>query len=69
MTIAILLGALAGIGCVGLAYGVRAAPPSLDSIAAIVNRPLPGRPPPSPGASGMVRGPAGRWWPGPSPPV
>jgi hypothetical protein len=52
--IAIFLGALTGIACLGLAQGVRAVPPSLDSIAATVNRPLPGRPP-SPGASGMVQ--------------
>jgi tight adherence protein C len=54
VSVAILLGALTGIGCVGVVHGVRAVPPSLDSIAATVNRPLPTRAPVT-GASGMVQ--------------
>lgn len=38
MTLAIVLGALAGAGIVGVLHGLSAAPPSLDVIAATMNR-------------------------------
>jgi tight adherence protein C len=41
MRLAILSGAVTGLGCIGLLCGLRLSPPSLDAVAAAVNRPLP----------------------------
>ncbi len=40
MSLVVLLGALTGLGCVGVVRGVRTVPPSLESIAAAMNRPV-----------------------------
>jgi hypothetical protein len=41
MRLAILSGAAAGFGCIGVLWGLRLSPRSLDAVAAAVNRPLP----------------------------
>jgi tight adherence protein C len=39
VSLAIILGALAGCGCIGAFHGLRVAPPTLESIAGTMNRP------------------------------
>ncbi len=41
MKLAILSGAVTGLGCIGVVCGLRWSPRSLDAVAAAVNRPLP----------------------------
>jgi len=39
MNVAVVLGALAGLGCIGIVGGVRTTPPTLDAIASAMSRP------------------------------
>lgn len=48
MTVGILLGALVGLGLVGLVRGLSASPPSLEVLAAALDRPVDVRPPTGP---------------------
>ncbi|MGA3148409.1 MAG: type II secretion system F family protein [Acidimicrobiales bacterium] len=41
MTVVVILGAFAGLGCIGVVKGAHAAPPSLESISAIMSNPSP----------------------------
>ena len=41
MTVAVLLGAFVGLGCIGVVKGVHPSPPSLESISAAMSRPSP----------------------------
>ena len=47
MTVGILLGALVGLGLVGLVRGLSASPPSLEVLAAALDRPVDVREPPT----------------------
>ena len=40
MTIVGVVGAMFGLGCMGVIYGLRAQPPSLDGLVATLNRPV-----------------------------
>lgn len=39
MTMAVVLGLVAGVGCIGLFHGLRAAPPSLEALAHLASQP------------------------------
>ncbi len=41
MTVVVILGALAGLGCIGVVKGVHPSPPSLESISATMSKPSP----------------------------
>ena len=62
MTAAVVLGALAGLGCLGLLRGLRSPAPSLETLARTMARPMqPAVAGPDTGGWPSEIGP--RWWP------